>query len=86
MSKEIPSGEVEIAITKRADGSRVVRMRMNKETFSILEDTARRRGLGIIGTIGEALRLERLLANLTVDKDASLLVRERNKLKELSKV
>lgn len=55
--ERIPFGQAEITVVKHPDGSRTITCRMADDTFtdSIL-NTASKRGLSVVETIGEGYR------------------------------
>ena len=85
MFKEISPGTGAVTIIREASGNIKVQIKMDKESFSFIEDMASQRGLSIVSTIGEAIRLERLFAEVTSQKDKGLYLRKGDSLREILK-
>ena len=73
--ERIPFGEAMLIVTKHADNSAKLSISMSDLTFDdCIADIAKKRGLGAIGMIAEALRLERLLCESHNDPEKGLYI------------
>ena len=71
-------------VIKKTDGEMVeVIFQMSPEAFTEVQDIARKRGTSLIEVFGEALRLEKLFADIRDSDDQSLLIRKGRDYQEL---